>query len=478
MQVIDVEEGRRTITALVSISLVIVLAALLAENVIELIFVCSSLCLIPLLMFATFKGLSGDRTYGTALSVILLYVIGVNFRFREYTDKGIDLQVGLKLAAVAGFAILSLISWQAFLKRDKPACFIIWFLFFTYMCFTALYAENPLLSIIYSTSLLVGYVFLSHLCFYYGQEWTIKIALVACFCLCLSSIVVYFVIPSFGRMSDWIGNSFTVTNRLQGVFGSSNGAGSSAAVGLLLTITSYNRGQKLSFFYRAVFVISMALCVLLSNNRMAIFGLIVAGSVLFLTAGNFARRLLFLCALALVGSAVLGLFAEAIFTGLSRSGSAEEIASGTGRTRIWEVVLELWRDRPLFGLGYASAQQILPIHPKLFLAAAHTHNLYLEVLFSGGILGIALFGSALITTIQFSISHKAYRELSLLSFFLVYGFTEPVIGGFISFPTLCLLLAITLVASRPRFASSATSPIALSGVRGGALRKLLRSGDV
>ena len=52
----------------------------------------------------------------------------------------------------------------------------------------------------------------------------------------------------------------------------------------------------------------------------------------------------------------------------------------------------------IVALVSGSALYILPVHPDLFQAAAHAHSLYLEQLFSGGIIGLGLFVSSILLT--------------------------------------------------------------------------------
>jgi O-antigen ligase len=114
------------------------------------------------------------------------------------------------------------------------------------------------------------------------------------------------------------------------------------------------------------------------------------------------------------------------------------------------------------GRGFGSALYILPNHPDLFRAAAHAHNLYLEQLFSGGLIGLGLFASSILMTIAMAWKIKASREFSLLVFFLIYGMTEPVISGPISFPLIVMLLAVALILlnARPRSLHAGTDRIA------------------
>jgi exopolysaccharide production protein ExoQ len=147
------------------------------------------------------------------------------------------------------------------------------------------------------------------------------------------------------------------------------------------------------------------------------------------------------------------LFANQLLELISRSGSWDEVMSATGRTRIWPVVIELWSQTPMMGRGFGSALYILPTHPDLFRAAAHAHNLYLEQLFSGGIIGLGLFACSIVITIAVAWRTKAAREFSFLVFFLIYGLTEPVISGPVSFPLITMFLAVVLILRNGRLRS-------------------------
>ena len=53
-------------------------------------------------------------------------------------------------------------------------------------------------------------------------------------------------------------------------------------------------------------------------------------------------------------------------------------------------------------------------------------------------------------------STKAARECALLIFFLIYGLTEPVISGPVSFPLFIMFLAAVLILQQARLGSRAT----------------------
>jgi O-antigen ligase len=385
--------------------------------------------LLPFLIYALVRGISGDRTYGSLLAVAIFFILCANFRFRDYTEKSIDFQVALKiiaLLAALGFSFLWLKSIARHLYLYGLAY---WMAFYLFMVLSSSYAMAPAHAAVSTLSLLASFLFLCYLCVRYGPHRMVEVLVWTGFVLCLASLVVYFAVPSFGRMTDWEGQFQVVTSRLQGLFGASNGAGSAAATLIFLTAAFYVGHPDASRRMGYATIALAAICLILSNNRMALVSLGVSIGIYYLVSGSFGRKLLLLVSLGVLAVMPVLLFPEEILTMLSRSGDIEEITSGTGRTRIWTVVLELIPQAPVLGRGYASAQHILPLHPDLFLAAAHAHNLYLEMLFSGGLVGLALLIWCILTTVILAIRVGGARELALFSFILPYGLTEPIIGG-------------------------------------------------
>lgn len=385
--------------------------------------------LIPYVFYGTLRGIAGDREFGSVIAAVVVFVLCANFRYREYGEKSVDFQVALKLLALMVALGLSLLAIRAIVRHLYFYGLAYWLAFYVWLVISATYAIAPAHAGIATLSLLTSFLYLCYLCVKFGPFRMIEVLVWAGLLMCVGSLVVYVAVPSFGRMRDWVGTEQVLTNRLQGIFGASNGAGSAAGTLLFLTAVYYVGHPRASRFLGYATLATSLLCLILSNNRMAIICLAVSGTVYWLISGHFGRKLLFLLSAGMLLVLPVLLFPDQIFSMLSRTGSAEEITSGTGRSRIWAVVLELIPQAWLIGRGYASAQHILPIHPDLFEAAAHCHNLYLELLFSSGIIGLILFVWCILTSIVLTIRVGGARELALFFFFLPYGLTEPIIGG-------------------------------------------------
>jgi exopolysaccharide production protein ExoQ len=435
---------------------------------------------IPFVLFATLRGMTGDRTYGALLAIIIVFVLAANFRNRAYSDKDIDFQVALKLCAIGALFAPSILFIRKIFNGIHAYGMLSWLSFFIYTIATCSYTVEPLPALVSTASLLGAFLFVCYLCVQFGRRAAIGTMVATGALLWVSSLAVYFAIPSLGRMDDWVGGDFVETWRLQGLFGSSNSAGMSAASGLFLVVAFYAREPGHSRALAAIAALSALACLVLSNNRMAMFALAVSSATLFLLNRSVARRSLVLLTLTLFSVAFVFLFANHLLAMISRSGSWDEVMSATGRTRIWPVVIELWSHTPFMGRGFGAALYILPTHPDLFRAAAHAHNLYLEQLFSGGLIGLGLFACSIVITIAVAWRAKATREFSFLVFFLVYGLTEPVISGPVSFPLIMMFLAVVLILRNahqrsPRAASDERGASERVGVDGYQLHDPLRS---
>lgn len=406
--------------------------------------------LLPFTIHAILRGVTGHRIFASVLAVAIIFILCSNFRYREYAEKSIDFQIALKVGAILIALALSLISFRTILRHLYLNGFAYWLAFYGVLVVSSSYAMAPAHAAVSTLSILASFLFVCYLCVRFGAERLVEILVWSGLLLCTISLVVYVAAPGFGRMRDWVGDEIALTSRLQGIFGHSNAAGCGAATLFFLTAAFYMRLPDKSPVIGYATLATSFLCLILSINRMALVSLLACGLVYFLVSGHFGRKLLLVASILIIAIVPLLLFPDEIFSVLSRSGSAEEITSGTGRTRIWAVVLELVPQAWLFGQGYASAQHILPIHPDLFRAAAHAHNLFLEVLFCSGLVGLSLLVWCILTTIVLAARIGAARELALFFFVLPFGLTEPIIGGTTYLAMIIWQAAIVLMFFRAR----------------------------
>ncbi len=402
---------------------------------------------VPFALVFIERALAWDGRHAYRMIIVLTIALSAVLRLRAIDDKSIDGQILLKLAAIGLAGLMAAAGLlKAGLQRRSPAL-LIWCAFLAYMMTTSLLTATPALALVETGSNLAAFLLLYGMALLMGRGNLVKAMIASCFILCLLSLAAYGAMPSLGRMSDWVNGAFVPTWRLQGVFGTANAAGGAAAIGIIMTLLL--AGSHENRWFCLALLATFAACLALSNNRMAMAGLAAALLYASWVRGDQALKLGGLAlAAGLVILAYLG-FGDALLELLSRSGSSDEITSGTGRTRIWAVVLQLWSEQPLLGYGAGSAKYILPKDPLLFSAAAHAHNLFLNVLFSGGAVGLLLFLGALGTALRQAAGRRDHGTIALLIFFMVYGITEPTIGGLVSFVPMAFYAAAVLAMAPP-----------------------------
>ncbi|WP_375461963.1 O-antigen ligase family protein [uncultured Enterovirga sp.] len=403
---------------------------------------------LPIGLFAGVQALRWGPGYATGLAIVGIILLCATFRIREIEDKSIDAQIALRLLATGLVTITAATAFLVTHRRTSPVAMpTAWVAFLLYVMATSAWSLQPAVSLVETFANLAAFAFLCAYRRILGESALVRTLLAACFTLCCLSIAAYLLNPQLGRMSDWVNGVFVPTSRLSGVFGTANAAGAAAGLGILLTLLLAKLSWRRPWIY--VLLAPMLFCLAASNNRMSVVATVASLIYAWIAAGERALKLVLLALGIGVATLVMALSGDAILESLSRSGSVEEITSGTGRTRIWSVVLDLWMQKPLVGYGEGSAKFILPVHPLLFKAAAHAHNLYLNVLFAGGIVGLTLFAVALARTLRRGVSQGNHRPIALLLFPLIYGLTEPAIGGFVSFVGLCFYGAAILIAASP-----------------------------
>lgn len=76
---------------------------------------------------------------------------------------------------------------------------------------------------------------------------------------------------------------------------------------------------------------------------------------------------------------------EDLTIGLDREG---EGLDSNGRFNVWQSGLNMWKKRPVWGVGYHQISKV-EMHPGVYVY--HMHNVFLQVLVANGIIGLLLF---------------------------------------------------------------------------------------
>lgn len=241
----------------------------------------------------------------------------------------------------------------------------------------------------------------------------------------------YFAVPQLGRYPFMMPDG-TLVYRLGG---DANQLGLQVtwATGFVLVL-AFEREYRL----RTALIILpfLGATLLLTQSRTAmITTFAVACAVLWHYSRAWQRWLVGACAVLLATGAMFmfGFAAaetdiEMLASGVSRSGSSQEVFSLTGRDAIWELAWLRIQESPVFGWGYGCAR--FPLEdPSMSFEGQHAHNLLLNVALCMGFPGAALLVAMIVHQLIRSLVHRAIVLQIATVFVLIAGITEPVLFG-------------------------------------------------
>jgi O-antigen ligase len=160
-------------------------------------------------------------------------------------------------------------------------------------------------------------------------------------------------------------------------------------------VLSNSRGGIFSMLCQLVFAALMFMLVRVPQLKSSSRG---TASGLLSRAGNsiVIRALLIVCLLIGVGLSVIWIGGEQLANRLEAQGDgdAERIALryGESRSEVWRATWALIKDNPVAGVGFGGYWAVIPKYHDASgeLTPQQAHNDYLEILASGGIIGLAL----------------------------------------------------------------------------------------
>lgn len=131
-----------------------------------------------------------------------------------------------------------------------------------------------------------------------------------------------------------------------------------------------------------------------------------ASAALGFAVGMFLSGKVFYSILLFIGSIVLFLNQDAItqlVLILMPGKSMETLASASGRSALWDILLSLAAEKPMFGWGYACIERVVT---STGFDASDAHNNYLGIYGSLGIVGCLLFGIHLLSSLLYMLRRK------------------------------------------------------------------------
>jgi O-antigen ligase len=165
----------------------------------------------------------------------------------------------------------------------------------------------------------------------------------------------------------------------------------------------------------------------LSQSRTSILALAIA--LLVVLSIRRPTRVLIagvVVALAALVIALLDIDVADVAALISRTGHASEIATLTGRTDIWGFYIAEILKEPFLGYGYGSSKYLMPL---LYRTAwgwttTHAHNMWIQVAFTTGIIGLALLMLVIYSQFRGWTRTRDHITLGVLAFMLVRGLAE------------------------------------------------------
>ena len=320
------------------------------------------------------------------------------------------MRLGVFLSAFAVGLVAIAKTYTQLLRPPGIHIFLYWCLAFL----SFLYSSDPTYTLGAAFGLLAWII----LAVTMAQRFTLRELLIttlgACAAFIYLSWVLYLFVPSLGQFVTG-GESHIV--RFIGLAGQPNAAGQIMAIYLVTLVCFYvgdPRGyRQLPPTVALIFVLGAVLALgalVLSQSRGSALGLMSA-LVLILFHKTHSVRLAFLGALIIVPLIVIVFVSTFdpirqfgdLLVGISRGGTAEEILTLTGRTRIWAFSWDKIMDNPLLGHGYGAGQAVLVAGyaNRWGDVTTSAHNALIQTLLDLGFLG----GAALSTIF----AHSFYR---------------------------------------------------------------------
>ena len=129
-----------------------------------------------------------------------------------------------------------------------------------------------------------------------------------------------------------------------------------------------------------------------------------------------------LVSLGMAASTMFSQSSSGDFGKLASMGREDDVSSLSGRIPLWEELLNSANKKPLLGYGYLAfwnSEKIEYLSETFRWEISQGHNLYLDVLLDGGIVGLFLIGMAIL--LAFVESAKLYLAKNEIEYAIVFG---------------------------------------------------------
>lgn len=385
--------------------------------------------------------LSSTAVRGAVLLGALAFFNEANFRVADIESFSFDMQVALRLALCGIAGVYGFMHLPATAKWLFKTPGLWMFLFAAWCLLTSVVAVNPMHAIAASVMLCCVVLFAPAVLDEIGPRRVLEILLLSLGAYLAGSWFMYLFVPSIGY-DQYILEGFEDHIRLGGL-GHPNSTGRIAALALILLFVFRARYR---WSWRVLCLPLLGVCISLwwAGSRTAmvagVFAILVATRR---TSGPLA--VLCLTALAVIAPLAwlaLGGDVHALMVDVSRTGEISEIYELNGRVPLWYWISDRIADAPVFGYGFACPRFVLIDYGESW-AAAHAHNLFLQVALSTGVLGLLFFGATALSLLGGLLKRVSEFPDAILALTMVSGIADvslfsPVPDSF----TLCWIFAL------------------------------------
>lgn len=407
-----------------------------------------SLAVIPMLVIL--HAIAGNRMAILIVLACSIFLLEAVFRVRSYDEKVVDFQILAKVMSWLVLLCITLPHLGPTLRSLFIPDTVLWTILFSYIMATSILSPNPVHAAVAALSIMAFHFFLAGLSDRIEPERILLAILAGILALAFASIIVYFAVPSLGRMHVWAGNQHVLGGRMAGLAGHPNTVGRLCCFGVIILVSQWRYIRSIWRPAPLLMFTLLVIALLMTNSRTSIVIAMLASAFLIFGRARYAPYIFVLCTVAAFGLAVLIPYSEQVMVILSRSGNADEISTGTSRTLIWAVAETLIAQKPWFGWGYGSSVFIMPSYERYMgHAAPHAHNMILQLWLTTGLLGVLLFLAAFVSRLAIAIRKGERLVIVLLLYVMFIGLTEAgAFGGVANITTVALCLAASIKPAR------------------------------
>lgn len=382
--------------------------------------------------------------FGLVFSACFFNLVALN---SDKDEIQLDAQVWLKLAIVAGCGLYGTMGMltdsrvRRVVRSFPVVCILAIFCLYS---LSSLFAFEPAQAMASSFSILAVYLATITTVCSIGQIRTLKAAFWGSGLFVIGSWMVYLLVPEIGVIQEAIpgGNYVERMGGLSHPNTLGQCAGLCTVMGLGLYFF-YGQKKKLTIILVLFAIAALIQC----YSRTAIAGTVIAVAVGMRHLIWRRQNLSWILGSIAIGIAGLMLastqtdFERTIDESMkkfSKSGDSEEITSATGRGEIWAKSIRLIGKKPAIGYGPTSSKFLLEDY------SLYTHNLWLNVGLSCGILGLIVAVLMCVSRFAMLFSSHSFVADGLFMFIFINGLFENVIfSNICGLPTICWILALS-----------------------------------